>query len=186
MVGEVRVAVDDHGRRARRRRRGLAVEHAVHLLHGYLHVVRLLLLLLLLLGRDVRRLDSGMRVLRTRSLKLGFRKREEMSTVRINVSGSIINGGQTQKIRPSSGIVPYRHMWYCWHRMMDNGRVNVRLLVLGPEMVRRRRRRRMRMWGVGCRSCVSRRRQLQDSHSRRAVRGLRVESRRWVLFVTLI
>ena len=183
VVCEVRVAVDDHGRRARRRRRGLAVEHAVHLLHGHLHVVRLLLLLLLI-RRDVRRLDSGMRVLRTGSLRLGFRKREEMSTVRINVSGLIINGGQTQKIRPSSGIVPYRHMWYCWYRMMNNGGVNVRWLVL--EMVRRRRWRRMRMWGVRCRRCVSRRRQLQDSHSRRAVRGLRVESRRWVLFVTLI
>ena len=80
VVGEVRVAVDDHGRRARRRRRGLAVEHAVHLLHGHLHVVRLLLLLLPL-PRDVRRLDSGMRVLGTGSLGLGFRKGEEMSTV---------------------------------------------------------------------------------------------------------
>ena len=76
-------------------------------------------------------------------------------------------------------------LWYCWHRMMDNGRLKVRPLMQGLEMVWRRRRRR-RMWGVRCRRCVTRRRQLQDSYSRRAVRGLRVESRRWVLSVTLI
>ena len=62
--------------------------------------------------------------------------------------------------------------------MAEDRRGNASMLMLEMVMMRRGRRRR-------CRSFVARRRQLQDPHSLRAVRGLGVVRRREVLSVAV-
>ena len=75
-------------------------------------------------------------------------------------------------------------MWCGRHRMVEDRRVNARMLMLELAMVMMRRGRRGRGRGR-CRSFVARRRQLQDPHSLRAVRGLGVVRRREVPFVAV-